>query len=284
MGVVAGLAASATARDPSLDPKGTLAPRSWSVTTEAGEPGTLSIGPEDAWRGHRKADLAVVQLSDFECGPCKRMSATLDRLLDVYGDVVVYVYKDFPMNPDCNPGVVNKKHPHACDAAVAGECARRQHRFWAMNRFLFKNQHYLEADGIDLIAASVALDHAAFSACLADPEARAAVYADAVQGTALGVHGTPRVWVGEVLFRASASALDMGTSIEVQLGWPAKGTQRWRGPRCSTGSRSIPTRPLWSMGPPGPSRTASLLRASPGTTPTPRAVPRASGCAQQASG
>jgi hypothetical protein len=91
--------------------------------------------------------VAVVMFGDLECGYCKRSSAELSRLEATYGVRVLFVFKHFPMDPACNPGVKNRKHKNACDAAKASVCAQQQGLFWPFHDLAYKNQHLLDDVG-----------------------------------------------------------------------------------------------------------------------------------------
>ncbi len=200
------------------DPSGTAVPAQIPVKTEDGREALLQITEDDAWTGARDAAVTVVAFEDLECGYCKRMSAELHRLEDTYGDRVRFVFKHFPMDPACNPGVKTRKHRDACLASRAAVCAQRQGRFWAFHDIAFKNQHELGAEALAAYAARVGVEPGAFEACLADPSSLAAVREDAEHGAAIDIHGTPRVFINGVLYRSGSSAEVMARAIEAALG------------------------------------------------------------------
>ncbi|MEZ4322920.1 MAG: thioredoxin domain-containing protein [Myxococcota bacterium] len=200
------------------DPEGPAPVLSWQVTTEDGNPATLQTAADDPWKGNKDSKVAVVEFADFECGYCKRASGELRRLYEAYGDRVLFVYKHFPMDPACNPGVNNRKHRNACLAAQAGVCAQKQGVFWAFHDLTFKNQHQLGADDLTSYLESAGGDKDAFLACMRAREGEAKVVADATQGMNLQTHGTPRIWVNGTLYRAGQSAEQMAKALEVALG------------------------------------------------------------------
>ncbi len=200
------------------DPQGPPPSLSWEVTTEDDHPATLRIDPTDAWKGAPDAKVAVVEFADLECGYCKRASGQLKRLYEAYGDRVAFVFKHFPMDPACNPGVTNKKHRDACRAAMAAVCAQDQGRFWSFHDLAFKNQHKLGKDDLRRYAEVVGVDLAAWDRCMQGPDALARVKANAAQGAELETHGTPRIWIDGKLYRAGTSAEQMARAIEIALG------------------------------------------------------------------
>jgi protein-disulfide isomerase/uncharacterized membrane protein len=213
-------AAADAEEGPMDDPEGPPPALSWTVTTEDDQQATLTIEPDDAWKGAADAKVAVVEFADLECGYCKRASGQLKRLMAAYGDRVAFVFKHYPMDPTCNPGVNNKKHRYACRAAEAAVCAQDQGRFWAFHDITFKNQHQLRDEHLRSYAEAAGLDLGRFDACMQSGEARQRVIADANAGKALDTHGTPRIWIDGKLYRAGTSAEQMARALEIALGAP----------------------------------------------------------------
>lgn len=200
------------------DPRGEAPALTFTVKTESNEDATYSLDPDDAWTGNRDARVAVVMFGDLECGYCKRSSAELARLEATYGDRVLFVFKHFPMNPDCNPGVKNKKHRDACQAAKASVCAQRQGVFWAFHDLAYKNQHQLGDEYLLTYALQAGADKTTYEACMASEEPMNAVWKDGEVGKSLGIRGTPRIFINGKLYRSGSSAEVMARAIEVALG------------------------------------------------------------------
>jgi protein-disulfide isomerase/uncharacterized membrane protein len=208
------------------DPQGEAPVLSFTVQTEDERQATFTLDPDDPWTGARDAAVAVVMFGDLECGYCKRSSAELARLEASYGDRVLFVFKHFPMDPACNPGVKNKKHKAACLAAKASVCAQQQGAFWAFHDLAYKNQHQLGADYLRTYAERAGADLVKFDACMAGPEADAIVRHDAEVGASLDIHGTPRIFVNGKLYRSGTSAEVMARALEMALGATAQDAQR----------------------------------------------------------
>lgn len=200
------------------DPSGDAPLLSFDVKTEDGHDTTFTLDADDPWTGNRDAKVAVVLFGDFECGYCKRSSAEIARLEATYGDRVLFVFKHFPMDPACNPGVNNRKHKSACAAAHAAVCAQQQGVFWSFHDLAYKNQHQLGADYLRTYAERAGADPARFDACMAGTEADAVVRHDADVGKSLDIHGTPRIFVDGKLYRSGSSAEVMARAVEVALG------------------------------------------------------------------
>lgn len=200
------------------DPEGLAPERTISVRTEDGNTADLVIRPGDAWKGNPDAKVTLVEFADFECGYCKRAGSQLRRLYEAYKDDLLFVYKHFPMDPACNPGVNNKRHRHACWAHVASECAKDQGKFWAYHDLLYKNNHQLGNENLRAYAEAVELDLGRFDSCMRAREGLDAVKQAGTDGAAVDTHGTPRIWIGDQLYRSGSSAEQMARAIEAALG------------------------------------------------------------------
>lgn len=206
-------------RDPhGLDPEGPAPALRFEVKTEDGNDAVLELLPDDAWKGNPEATVTLVEFMDFQCGHCKRAAGELKRLLDVYGDRVLFVAKHFPMDPACNEGVRNLRHRNACQAARAAVCAGEQDRFWAFHDLAFKNQHQLGLEDLLLYARTAGVDLDRFQSCLQDERSLDRVKKDAQHGAALDIHGTPRIFINGELYRGGRSAQQFAAQIERHLG------------------------------------------------------------------
>lgn len=213
------IAATPKESDPGeKDPTGTPAGVSFAVTTEDGTPANVAYAPGDAWKGNPNAKIAVIEFADFECGYCKRTGFELRRLYEKYKDDVLFVFKHFPMNPKCNSGVNNMKHVDACNAAAASVCAQEQGSFWAMHDMMFKNNHQLKAEHILAYVEKLGLNEEQFRQCMVEERGLAKVKANAEEGKAAAIHGTPRIWIQGELYRAGQSAEQLAAAIERALG------------------------------------------------------------------
>ncbi|MFO0755917.1 MAG: thioredoxin domain-containing protein [Byssovorax sp.] len=182
---------------------------------------TVPIDDDDASVGPKDAKVTVVQFADFQCGYCRKLESGMAVVRKQFANEARFVFKHFPMNTGCNGNVQHDKHAFACGAAIAAECARRQGKFWPMHDLLYATQHDLErADGDRHAqhAQQVGLDPAAFSSCMGDPTALAAVRKDADEGAQIKVTGTPRTFINGRLFGGVLSDDLLSFVIRVELG------------------------------------------------------------------
>lgn len=140
--------------------------------------------------GSPDAPVTIVVFSDFQCPHCKTFhELTFPPLRRLYGDNVqwVFVNRFFPAG-----------HQHADKAAIGGECAARQGKFWEYADYVFANQEDLGGGIVDRAASPVGLDEASYAQCLNGRETASEVAADQAEAARVGVDGTPYFLVNGV--------------------------------------------------------------------------------------
>jgi len=151
-------------------------------------------------RGNKDAKVTVVNYDDFECPFCARMHATLfPGLFKEYGDRVLIIYKDFPLE---------EIHPWAVHAAVDANCLAAQNNdaYWDYADYLHGNQHVVsDAKGHDgqnaeldklatLQGQKHNLDVPKLQACVKLQDERQ-VRASMHEADTIGVEATPTMYV-----------------------------------------------------------------------------------------
>jgi len=162
--------------------------------------------------GPANAPVTLVEFSDFECPVCKGLHDALRGLLPNYPQVRV-VFKDFPLE---------QIHPWARTAALAGRCAYQQSpaAFWKMYDFIYDGQALISAENaygkMTDFAGQSGLNADSFKACMASPEAGAAVDASRENGIQLEVGSTPTIFVnGRRVVGADARTLEQYIRYEL---------------------------------------------------------------------
>lgn len=140
--------------------------------------------------------VTLVEFLDFECESCRAMFPVMEQLRAEYDGRITFAIRYFPI----------ASHTNAQLAAQAVEAAARQGRLDAMYRTMFETQaewgesQESREETFLGFARRLGLDMDRFRADLADPEVRARVESDQKDGLALGVQGTPTLFLnGEQL-------------------------------------------------------------------------------------
>ncbi|HVU52107.1 MAG TPA: thioredoxin domain-containing protein [Polyangia bacterium] len=136
-------------------------------------------------KGAKNAALDVVIFSDFQCPFCGRVEPTLKQMEKEYGGKVRFTWKNYPL----------PFHPNAQPAAEAAMAAGAQGKFWEMHDKLFANQQSLDRATYEKYAQELGLDMAKFKADLDANKYKDAIDAEQKEGTAVGVTGTPAVFI-----------------------------------------------------------------------------------------
>jgi len=145
-----------------------------------------SRGPEDA-------TLTIVEVADFQCPFCRRLWEGIHDYTEHTTHSVRVAFLHYPLGT-CNPGI-DDVHPHACLAAQAAECARREDKFFEYGDLLFANQHALAREDLLGYAERLGLDRTAFSACLDDETSLLEVKRSIARAILLGVEAPPTFFV-----------------------------------------------------------------------------------------
>lgn len=162
-------------------------------------------------RGDSKAQLTLVEFSDFQCPYCRGAANTLAELAAADPNVkVVFRHMPLPM------------HPWALHAARASSCTRGE-TFWKLHDFYFEKQRELTADNVaektrEYLAGLGSFDPAAFDACVAGSASLDAVRRDVRAAALLGVNGTPTIYANGRRIRPSGSIDALRKEIEAATG------------------------------------------------------------------
>ena len=135
-------------------------------------------GSSDAW-------ITIVEISEFQCPFCKRVTDTLKEIEQKYGSDVRFVFKHNPL----------PFHNRAMPAAMASMCAHEQGKFWQMHDQLFANNQALEDAQIEGYAKAVGLDVGKFKACYSANKYKGQIEADQMKANQLGARGTPAFFI-----------------------------------------------------------------------------------------
>jgi len=173
-------------------------------------------------RGNKDAKVVVVNYDDFECPFCSRMHSTLfPGLFKEYGDRVLFIYKDYPLE---------EIHPWAVHAAVDADCLAVQNSdaYWDYADYLHANQHSISGekghDGqnaeLDKLATLQAekhnLDVVKLQACVKAQDEKT-VRASMQEGDNIGVDATPTMFVNGQKLDGAVPAEDVRLALDQAL-------------------------------------------------------------------
>lgn len=166
-------------------------------------------------KGPPNAPVMLEEFGDFQCPPCAALHSELKKIEAAYGTQVSLVFRHFPLI---------QLHKHALAAARASEAAARQGRFWEMHNQLYINQaKWSGAADVRPIfadyARSLGLDVERFVRDMEDNETVTRVLADRRRGEALGVTGTPTMFLNnrEIPYDSLKSEATLRAVIDAAL-------------------------------------------------------------------
>jgi protein-disulfide isomerase len=136
-------------------------------------------------RGEPTAPMVILLFSDFQCDNCAKAEATLKEVREAFPKDVQVIFKHSPL-------------PVHADAPLAHELAveaARQGKFWEMHDLLFANQAKLKRADLDGYAQKLGLDTQAVKKALDGRTHRPLVDRDLAEARALGVSGTPTLYL-----------------------------------------------------------------------------------------
>jgi len=152
---------------------------------------------DDPMKGSPDAEITIIEFSDFQCPFCWRFYTQTLPLIDkeyISTGKVNFVYRDFP---------IISIHPNAVPAALAGECADDQGKFWEMHDIIFINQKNWQglqpsqsANLFKEYAVEIGLNVDEFNSCVDSGKYLKEIQNDLDDGRIYGVTGTPGFFVG----------------------------------------------------------------------------------------
>lgn len=131
--------------------------------------------------GPEKARMTIVEFSDFQCPYCSKAVAQVKEVMRQMPNDVRLVFKQFPLDT----------HSDAELFAEATLAAQAQGKFWDMHDLLYAGFPNVTRATVMVYAKELKLDIPKFTADLNSHKYKARVQAEAKQGEAAGVAGTP---------------------------------------------------------------------------------------------
>jgi protein-disulfide isomerase len=147
------------------------------------------VSDKDHYVGNLNAPVKIVEYSDFECPFCKQFHKTLETVTAKYGDKVVWVYRQFPLE---------QLHKKAPKVAMASECVAElggNDAFWKFTNGYFdvtlsNDRTDIEAVFPKLIA-QAGVDKTKFNECYTSGRHQDVIDANMQNAVETGGRGTP---------------------------------------------------------------------------------------------
>jgi protein-disulfide isomerase len=168
--------------------------------------------------GSPDAPVTLVEYSDFSCSHCYELAPTIHRLISefVQGGQLRIVYKPISF----------VRPPYSTEAAKAAVCAAEQGQFWQLHdqmwsKFETAGPGAYTRSSLTALAGQIGLDSGSFGQCFGSAQTAAAVEGVLTEAEALGVNGTPTLFVNgqRVAFNGpDATYIALKTAIQGVLG------------------------------------------------------------------
>lgn len=146
---------------------------------------------DDPQSGPAKSSVTIVEFGDYECPFSKALAPTFRELMNQYGNRVLFQYRDFP---------ITDIHDQAHGAAEAAECVKTQNSalYWQYHDLLYQNHDQLNPQAFESFARAVGVDMVSWNSCVQSRQMKDEVLKDYQDGIAVGVKGTPTLFINGV--------------------------------------------------------------------------------------
>ena len=129
--------------------------------------------------------VTVVEFFDYNCGYCRKAFSNLVTLTKDEKDVRV-VFVEFP--------ILSEESRIASQAAIA---SAKQNKYFEFHQALMEHNGPIKEDTVFKVAANVGLDIEKLKGDMKAPEVNELIEKNLQLGTAMGVQGTPAIFVGD---------------------------------------------------------------------------------------
>ncbi|MEZ4741648.1 MAG: vitamin K epoxide reductase family protein [Bdellovibrionota bacterium] len=169
---------------------------------------------EDYRAGSDSAKVKVIEFADFQCPACRQMFQSLKKLKDEYGDQILVVFKNYPLDQKCNPGIKGKFHETACTSAILARCSGAYGKFWQFHDLAYTEQSSASIEQSKLWAKQIGLTDDQINACLADKSIVEKIRDDIQIANDNGLTGTPTVFINGRKLLGNHSYFEIKLEIE----------------------------------------------------------------------
>lgn len=159
----------------------------------------VSLDDDPILGDKKKAKVAIIEFSDFECPFCKRFhEETFDQLVKSYVDTgkAVISFRDFPLS---------FHEPKATLEAATANCVRKEKgdkAYFTFGKSVFKetgaNGKGLPDGKLDELIRAVGANPTTVNACATSNDIKAEIAKDIEDGGKAGISGTPSFIIGTI--------------------------------------------------------------------------------------
>jgi uncharacterized membrane protein/protein-disulfide isomerase len=178
----------------------------------------------DYLKGDASAPVQVAEFADFECPGCRMFYSALTPILERFKGQYGFVFKNYPLDAECNAGITSKFHENSCFAANFIRCAGEQGKFWEAVDYAFTDP-VLELDpkreeikpvvndGRDQLlsgaSSAIGLDLEGLRECVSSHRHLDKIKSEIKEADALGLRSTPSIWInGRRVERPTPDAIE----------------------------------------------------------------------------
>jgi protein-disulfide isomerase len=172
-------------------------------------PGTVTVSAarlaQDPSLGPADAPVTIIEYGDFGCTTCRawEQAGVLKQVLAKYGDQVHFVWRDYP--------IITAQSPQA---ALAGQCAFDQGKFWQYHDLLYARAPALSIADLKSYAAEIGMNTNQFASCLDSAQYQAKIDQSMQEARQLGFRGTPAFLVNNQPFAGPPSFQQLQSMID----------------------------------------------------------------------
>lgn len=157
--------------------------------------------------GRDDALVTIIEFSDFQCPYCAKQAPVLAKIHQQYGDQVRIIYRHMAMS----------FHRNASLAAEAAVAAAEQGKFWAFHDQVFAHFGHLARADLEGFARAAGVEMSAFNAALDTRSYRDAVVAETAAAEAMGVDGTPTMFMNGQPVSGARDEADLLRLVDAML-------------------------------------------------------------------
>jgi protein-disulfide isomerase len=160
--------------------------------------------PADAHtKGNPKAQVYLVEFSDFQCSACAAFKPIVDQIINNNKEKLLFAHRHYPL----------PQNLLAQKAAQATEAAGQAGKFWEMFDLIFANSANLTEPMLFDFAHQLGLDEEQFAADLKNGTYISRVQEDIAAGEKLGLNATPTFFLNGKKLKLT-NFTDLSTAVE----------------------------------------------------------------------